>query len=103
MASASRRTTDAHPSSPVGWRVLELVPAIPRLVWGRDEARTGDMWNSNSITAWLLVQSGIDARLAHVPAGGRAPGWNAGLALARLDADHAEGSGDPARSRAAAG
>jgi hypothetical protein len=64
-------------------RVLELAPAIPRLVWGRDEARTGEMWNSNSITAWLLVRSGIDARLAQIPAGGRAPGWNAGLTVAQ--------------------
>ena len=64
-------------------RVLGLVPMIPTLVWGRDEARTGEMWNSNSITAWLLARSGIDTRLAVLPAGGRAPGWNAGLALAR--------------------
>jgi hypothetical protein len=64
-------------------RVLDLVPKVPMLVWGRDELRTGDMWNSNSVIAWLLVESGIDARLVHMPAGGRAPGWDAGLALAR--------------------
>jgi hypothetical protein len=67
----------------VARRVLDLVPRIPALVWGRDEARTGDMWNSNSVTAWLLVRSGIDVRLARTPAGGRAPGWDAGLVLAR--------------------
>src|SRR4051794_34516415 len=41
----------------VARRLLQLLPKIPRLVWGRDEARTGDMWTSNSITAWLLVRS----------------------------------------------
>jgi hypothetical protein len=61
-------------------RVLDLAPKVPTHVWGRDELRTGDMWNSNSLIAWLLVESGIDSRLAHLPAGGRAPGWNAGLA-----------------------
>jgi hypothetical protein len=67
----------------VARHVLELVPMVPRLVWGRDEACTGDMWNSNSITAWLLVRSGVDAQLARIPAGGRAPGWDAGVALAK--------------------
>ena len=66
----------------VARRVLELAPTVPRLVWGRDETHTGEMWNSNSVTAWLLARSAIDVRLAHVPAGGRAPGWHAGLALA---------------------
>jgi hypothetical protein len=76
----------------VARRVLELVPMIPRLVWGRDEARTGDMWNSNSITAWLLVRSAIDADLVHVPAGGRAPGWDAGVALAKRPSARERGS-----------
>ena len=77
--SPQRLTEDAT----IVRRVLELVPKVPTLVWGRDELRTGDMWNSNSVIAWLLVESGIDARLANIPAGGRAPGWDAGLALAR--------------------
>jgi hypothetical protein len=67
----------------VARRVVELVPHVPTLVWGRDESRTGDMWNSNSVTAWLLAQSGIAPGAVHMPAGGRAPGWAAGLALAR--------------------
>jgi hypothetical protein len=29
-------------------RILELVPKVPTLVWGRDELDTGEMWNSNS-------------------------------------------------------
>src|SRR3954453_23070407 len=62
----------------VARRVLDLVPSVPTLVWGRDELHTGDMWNSNSVTAWLLARAGIDPRLVAVPAGGRAPGWTAG-------------------------
>jgi hypothetical protein len=64
-------------------RLLELVPEMPTPVWGRDELRTGEMWNSNSFVSWLLVRSGFDASEIHPPAGGRAPGWHAGLVLAR--------------------
>ena len=39
-------------------RILELVPQFPTLVWGHDELDTGDMWNSNSLVAWLLCQLG---------------------------------------------
>jgi hypothetical protein len=71
----SERPADAR-------RVLELAPSVPRLVWGRDELRTGEMWNSNSVIAWLVAGAGIDPSLAHVPTGGRAPGWAAGLVAA---------------------
>jgi hypothetical protein len=67
--------------------VLELVPMVPIMVWGRDEARTGEMWNSNSIIAWLLYRSGLDVDRITPPPGGRAPGWNAGLAVARRQGD----------------
>jgi hypothetical protein len=63
-------------------RVLDLVPAFPTATWGRDEQRTGEMWNSNSLVAWLLARSGHDAAAIRPPAGGRAPGWSAGLAVA---------------------
>jgi hypothetical protein len=63
-------------------RVLDLVPAVPRLVWGRDESKTGEMWNSNSLTSWLITRSGFYAESIHPPAGGRAPGWQAGLVVA---------------------
>jgi hypothetical protein len=66
----------------VARRVLQLAPQVPRLVWGRDELRTGEMWNSNSVIAWLVAGAGIDPSLARVPAGGRAPGWAAGLVAA---------------------
>ena len=63
-------------------RVLDLVPAVPSLVWGRDESRTGEMWNSNSLTSWLIARSGLNVESVHPPAGGRAPGWRAGLVVA---------------------
>ena len=64
-------------------RVLDLVPDVPRAVWGRDELRAGEMWNSNSIISWLVARSGLDAESIRIPAGGRAPGWQAGLVVAR--------------------
>lgn len=41
------------------------------------------MWNSNSVVAWLLVRAGIDPDTARLPENGRAPGWDAGVAVAR--------------------
>ena len=64
-------------------RVLDLVPHVPTPVWGRDELETGDMWNSNSVIAWLIARSGMDTASIHPPTGGRAPGWQAGLVVAR--------------------
>jgi hypothetical protein len=63
-------------------RLLELVGSLPSPVWGRDELRTGEMWNSNSVIAWLLACSGLPTEQIRPPAGGRAPGWQAGLAMA---------------------
>lgn len=67
-------------------RVLELVPAFPAVTWGRDELRTGDMWNSNSLIAWLLARSGHEMDLVEPPPLGRAPGWKAGLVVAAREA-----------------
>jgi hypothetical protein len=64
-------------------RLLELVGSLPNPVWGRDQLGTGEMWNSNSVTAWLLARSGLPTDAIRPPAGGRAPGWQAGLATAR--------------------
>lgn len=64
-------------------RLLGLVPSVPALVWGRDELRTGDMWNSNSVIAWLLARCGLPMEDVRAPVGGRAPGWEAGVAIAR--------------------
>jgi hypothetical protein len=79
VGSPQRLTTDASRAR----RVLELAPSVPTLVWGRDELGAGEMWNSNSFIAWLLERSGIDTDAIRPPAGGRAPGWQAGLVVAR--------------------
>jgi hypothetical protein len=63
--------------------ILELVPSVPMLIWGRDELRTGDMWNSNSLISWLLARGGVETSTLQPPVGGRAPGWHAGVELAR--------------------
>lgn len=63
--------------------LLEVLKQVPPLVWGRDELGTGDMWNSNSVVAWALARTGHDMDSIRPPAGGRAPGWTAGLELAR--------------------
>jgi hypothetical protein len=43
------------------------------------------MWNSNSLIAWLLASSGHDVDAIGPPEHGRAPGWSAGLVVARND------------------
>jgi hypothetical protein len=63
-------------------RVLELLPSVPTPVWGRDELGAGEMWNSNSIIAWVLARSGADVATLHPPSRGRAPGWHAGVVVA---------------------
>jgi hypothetical protein len=66
----------------VARRVLDLVPKLPTPVWGRDELGAGEMWNSNSVVAWLLASAGLQADSIRPPSGGRAPGWRAGVAVA---------------------
>jgi hypothetical protein len=63
-------------------RLLDLVPQVPAATWGRDDANAGEMWNSNSVVAWLLAASGHDAAAIAPPVHGAAPGWRAGLAAA---------------------
>ena len=75
-----RRLTD---DPAVARRLLDLCPKIPRAVWGRDELRAGERWNSNSVIAWLIAGCGLHPESIHPPAGGRAPGWHAGVVLAR--------------------
>jgi hypothetical protein len=64
-------------------RLLELVPQVPTPVWGRDQLGAGEMWNSNSLISWLVERSGLDVESIRIPPGGRAPGWRAGIAVAR--------------------
>lgn len=63
--------------------LLDLAPHVPTPPWGRDQFETGEMWNSNSVVSWLLVRSGIGVEGANLPTKGRAPGWDAGVAVAR--------------------
>jgi hypothetical protein len=63
--------------------VLAAVPDVPAHVWGRDAADVHDMWNSNSLVSWLLVTAGVDIESVAPPEGGRAPGWEAGIAAAQ--------------------
>ncbi len=83
VASPQRLSSDVVRAQ---W-VLELVPAFPTLTWGRDELHTGDMWNSNSLIAWLLARSSHETDLVEPPVLGRAPGWVAGLVVAARQAD----------------
>jgi hypothetical protein len=66
-------------------QILDLVPSVPTMVWGRDEGHTGDMWNSNSVISWLLGGAGLDPSRIQPPPFGRAPGWRAGVEIARRD------------------
>ena len=78
-------------------RVLDLVPRVPTPVWGRDELRAGGMWNSNSVIAWVVASSGLDAKSIQPPTGGRAPGWQAGLEVARRQNEPATDCGNTQR------
>lgn len=66
-------------------RVLDLVARVPTPVWGRDELEAGEMWNSNSVIAWLIAVSGLATDGLRPPPRGRAPGWRAGIEVARRD------------------
>lgn len=62
--------------------VLDDLPDVPTLVWGRDELYAGEMWNSNSVVSWVLDRAGVSDAAGRPPGGGRAPGWDAGLLAA---------------------
>jgi hypothetical protein len=79
-AVESPRTLSTDPS--LAQRILDLAALVPTPTWGRDELRTGEMWNSNSLTSWLLVSAGADIDI-DLPQRGRAPGWDAGIEVAR--------------------
>jgi hypothetical protein len=70
-------------------QLLALAPSLPTPVWGRDDLRAGEMWNSNSIIAWLIARTGLDPDAFQPPAGGRAPGWNSGVVVARREETNA--------------
>ena len=89
VESPRRLASDQHRAR----GVLDVVAQVPTPVWGRDEPGTGEMWNSNSVIAWVIASSGIDAGWIRPPAGGRAPGWRAGLEVARRHDPPARGAG----------
>jgi hypothetical protein len=64
-------------------RIFDALPHVPTLVWGRDEAGAGEMWTCDSIISWALTVAGLDPTGIPLPAGGRAPGWDAGRIVAR--------------------
>lgn len=66
----------------VAERLLDTCGEVPALTWGRDPGMVGDMWNSNSVISWLLSRAGVPIEKLRAPVRGRAPGWDAGVALA---------------------
>ena len=78
VASPVRTTEDPARAA----AVLEILKEVPALVWGRGELGTG-MWNSDSLVAWALAQTGRVMDAIPAPAGGqpRVERW-AGVGLA---------------------
>ena len=67
----------------VARRLLDLLTTVPTPVWGRDELKAGEMWNSNSVIAWTIATAGLPTDVLSPPPRGRAPGWDSGLEVAR--------------------
>ena len=78
VGGSRRLSTDPRVAS----RLLGLVPFVPTPAWGRDELAAGEMWNSNSMFAWLIAGAGLSTDALRPPPRGRAPGWRAGLVVA---------------------
>jgi hypothetical protein len=85
-AVGGRRRLSSDPE--VARRLIDLVPTVPTPVWGRDELNAGEMWNSNSVAAWLIASAGLPTLHLVPPPRGRAPGWHAGLEVARRAPRH---------------
>jgi hypothetical protein len=79
VESPRRLTDDPEPAR----RMVDLLRGVPTPTWGRDELRAGEMWNSNSVISWLIARCGLPAESIPLPTGGRAPGWQAGMVVAR--------------------
>jgi hypothetical protein len=72
-------------------RLLDLVATVPTPAWGRDERKAGEMWNSNSMIAWLIATAGPSTDHLRPPPRGRAPGARAGLEVARRGGAYVRG------------
>jgi hypothetical protein len=79
VGGACRLATDGRTAH----RLVASAGAVPTPVWGRDELKTGEMWNSNSVASWLIATAGLPTGRLKPPSHGRAPGWDAGLEAAR--------------------
>lgn len=88
VGGAVRITDDGY----VAQAVFDVLPRVPRLVWGRDESDAGEMWSCNSITSWALARAGVDISGILLPPGGRAPGWDAGAIVASGRESHLRGA-----------
>jgi hypothetical protein len=78
VASPVQISDDACAAS----QLLDLIPSVPMSTWGRDELDVGEMWTSNSVISWLIARARVWSADLRPPAGGRAPGWDAGLRIA---------------------
>jgi AMP-polyphosphate phosphotransferase len=52
---------------------LDLVATVPTAVWGHDDLKAGEMWNPNSVIAWLIATAGLSTELLRPPPRGRGP------------------------------
>ena len=80
--SSPQRVCD---DSDLARELLRVVSQVPTPVWGRDEFGAGEMWNSNSVIAWVLTRTGIPLGRIPLLEGGRAPGFDAGVVVASGD------------------
>lgn len=79
--------------------MLRRIRDVPTLTWGRVPPGAGEMWNSNSVVSWLLTVGGIRTDAIEPPAGARAPGWFAGLAVAAAGTTRTSEIGARSRGR----
>jgi hypothetical protein len=82
VASPVRVTRDPA----IAQQILGLLSSMPTPTWGRDELGAGEMWSCNSIISWVLTRAGVDADTIPFPPRARAPGWDAGITVARRHA-----------------
>lgn len=82
LGSAVRLSGDCATASDV----LALAAAIPKHIWGLRARGTSEMWTSDSAIAWMLERAGIDTAAIPFPSASRAPGWIAGVEVARWNA-----------------
>jgi hypothetical protein len=90
VGAPDRLTSDSR----VVRQLLNVIATVPTPVWGRDQLKAGEMWNSNSVIAWLIATAGLSTDFLGPPPHGRAPGWRAGLEVARRSGASARRHGE---------